>query len=82
VKLLSPAEVKAYTRDLVALLTETDIVKSKGFLRSFIDRIIIEGNKGTIYFKLPVPPEWKEKEEFSVTLIHFVTCSLRRRELI
>jgi hypothetical protein len=28
--------------------------------------VIINGTKGTIYFKLPVPPERKEKEEFSV----------------
>jgi hypothetical protein len=35
-------------------------------LRSFIDRVVVEGTKGKIYYNLPVPPEWKEQDEFSV----------------
>ena len=41
-KLVYPAEVISYTRDLVTLLIETDIIRSKGFLRAFVDRIIID----------------------------------------
>ena len=63
---LNPALVKTYTHDLLALLNETDIIKSKGFLRSFINRIVIEGSLGTIYYKLPVPFKWKEHDKFSV----------------
>jgi len=63
---LNPALVKSYAHDLFTLLTETDIVKSKVFLRSFIDRIVIEGTMGTIHYKLPVPYKWKEQDEFSV----------------
>ena len=52
--------------DLLSLLTETDVVISKGFLRSFIHRIVIEKMKGTIHYKLPVPHSWNEQDEFSV----------------
>jgi hypothetical protein len=63
---LNSETVKSCNRDLLSLLTETDIASSKRFLRSFISRIVIEETKGTIYYKLPVPPEWKEQDEFSV----------------
>jgi hypothetical protein len=63
---LNSKAVKIYTRDLLNLLTETDIVKGKGFLRSFIRRIFIQGPKGRVYYKLPVSPEWKEQDKLSV----------------
>jgi site-specific DNA recombinase len=62
---LSVAKVKGYVHDLMALLTETDIIRSKSFLRSFIDKIVIQGTGGKINYKLPVPPKWQEHIEFS-----------------
>jgi site-specific DNA recombinase len=56
---LSVAKVKDYVHDLMALLTETDIIRSKSFLRSFIENIVIHGTEGKIYYKLPVPPDGK-----------------------
>jgi hypothetical protein len=55
-------QVKSYARDLRSLLTETDIVKSKAFLRSFVEKMVICGTTGTIYYKLPVPARWQETE--------------------
>jgi DNA invertase Pin-like site-specific DNA recombinase len=56
-------QVKTYASDLRSLLTETDIARSKRFLRTFVEKIMIHGETGTIYYKLPVPSHWKETEE-------------------
>jgi hypothetical protein len=66
VKPLDAVRVKEYVHDLAALLTETDIIRSKSFLRSFIEKIVIYGSEGKIHYKLPVPSKWQEQEEFSV----------------
>jgi hypothetical protein len=50
----------------MALLTETDIIRSKSFLRSFIEKIVIHGTEGKIYYKLPVPPDGKRVESVGV----------------
>jgi site-specific DNA recombinase len=63
---LDAVRVKEYVHDLAALLMETDIIRSKSFLRSFIEKIVIHGGEGKIYYKLPVPSKWQEQEEFSV----------------
>ncbi len=54
---LDAARVKEYIHDLATLLMET---------RSFIEKIVIHGTDGKIYYKLPVPSKWQEQEEFSV----------------
>ena len=41
--------VKSYAGDIKSLLTEMDITKSKAFLRTFVEKIVIDGNKCTIY---------------------------------
>ena len=56
-------QVKSYCNDLRSLLSETDIAKSKAFLRSFVEKIVIEGSKCTIRYKLPVPATWQESED-------------------
>jgi site-specific DNA recombinase len=58
--------VKTYAADLRSLLTEGDITQSKAFLRSFIRKIVIDNDKATIYYKLPVPAQWPESEEVGV----------------
>ena len=63
-------QVKSYASDLRSLLTETDIARSKGFLRSFIEKIVIHGDTGTIYYKLPVPSHWKETEDVVLPTVH------------
>jgi site-specific DNA recombinase len=63
---LDASQIKNYVRDLGALLADTDVLKSKNFLRTFLEKIIINGTEGKIYYKLPVPSKWQEQEEFSV----------------
>jgi site-specific DNA recombinase len=58
--------VKSYAADLRSLLTEGDITQSKAFLRSFIQKIVVDGDKVTIHYKLPVPAQWPEYEEVGV----------------
>jgi site-specific DNA recombinase len=58
--------VKSHAADLRSLLTEWDITQSKAFLRSFIQKIVIDGDKATIHYKLPVPAKWPDSEEVGV----------------
>ena len=62
-------QVKSYASDLRSLLVETDIARSKGFLRSFVEKVVIHRDKGTIYYKLPVPTHWQEKEEVVLPIV-------------
>ena len=56
-------QVKSYASDLRSLLTETDIARSKGFLRTFIKKITVYEDRVTICYKLPVPCQWNETED-------------------
>jgi hypothetical protein len=56
-------QVKSYCSDLRSLMAETDIVKSKAFLRSFVENIVIDGSKCTVCYKLPVPVTWQGSED-------------------
>ena len=47
-----------------------DVAKSKAFLRSFVEKIVIHGNTGTIYYKLPVPAQWQEKKDVVLPIVH------------
>lgn len=64
-------QVKSYANDLRSLLTETDITRSKSFLRSFVQKIVIHGDTVTIYHKLPVPASWKETEDVVLPIVPF-----------
>ena len=44
--------VKSYTRDLKALIEESDIAERKSFLRSFIKRIEINRNEVVVHYHL------------------------------
>ncbi len=56
-------KIKSYCSDLRALLSETDIVKSKAFLRSFVEKVVIDVSKCTVQYKLPVPANWRTSED-------------------
>ena len=58
--------VKAYATELRSLLKSSNVAESKAFLRSFINKITIDGTKATISYRLPVPAPWKEVEEVGV----------------
>lgn len=52
-------------------MSESDIVQSKAFLRSFVEKIVIEGSKCTVYYKLPVPITWQKSEELVLPIEPF-----------
>jgi site-specific DNA recombinase len=58
--------VKAYAEDLKILLAESDFTQSKAFLRSFVKRIVISGDKAKIQYRLPMPPDGKKIQSVGV----------------
>ena len=43
-----------------------DEAESKSFLRSFIRRVEINKDEGVIQYKLPVPPNWSDRQSLAV----------------
>ena len=62
--------VKAYAQDLRSLLEDGDFIQSKAFLRSFVKKIIIDGDKAKIQYHLPMPPNGKRTQEVEVLPIN------------
>jgi site-specific DNA recombinase len=58
--------VKAYAQDLRSLLEEGDFTQSKTFLRSFVKKVIISGDKAKIQYRLPMPPNGKRTQSVEV----------------
>jgi site-specific DNA recombinase len=54
--------VKSYAEDLKSLLQESDFTQSKAFLRSFVKRIEIDGDKVVIKYNLPLPAGKKREK--------------------
>lgn len=63
---LDVEKVKVYAQDLYNLLGEVDFTQSKTFLRSFVKRITIDGDKAKIEYNLPMPPDGKKMESVGV----------------
>ncbi len=61
--------VKCYAQDLRNLIEEAELVERKTFLRSFIKRIVIDKDKVTLLYKLPMPKKETLKEETAVLSI-------------
>ena len=59
---LDMSAVKEYVADLKELLGEADNTERKAFLRSFVRRIVVDADKVTVEYKLPVPPENERKK--------------------
>ena len=58
--------IKSYAQDLPCLLEEADFIESKTFLRLFIKRIVIDGEKVVIHYNLPMPPIGRKKQSVGV----------------
>lgn len=58
--------VKGYAEDLRSLLTESEIGESKAFLRSFVKKIVIEGQNVSVSYHLPLPPNRQPLSAVSV----------------
>jgi len=64
-------QIRRYCADMRRLLSESDIVQSKAFLRSFVEKIVIDGNECTVYYKLPVLANWNKSEELVLPIEPF-----------
>ena len=60
------ALVKSYADDLRSLLEESELTECKAFLRSFIERIDVDGSEATIRYRLPLPQGGKTHDRISV----------------
>ncbi len=58
--------VKTYAQDLRNLLEEGDFTQSKTFLRSFVKKVTINGDKAKILYRLPMPPDGKRTQSVGV----------------
>jgi DNA invertase Pin-like site-specific DNA recombinase len=58
--------VKAYAQDLRSVLEEADFVQSKAFLRSFVKKIIVDGDTAKIQYHLPMPPDGERTQNIDV----------------
>ncbi len=54
--------IRNYVDDLKVLLEEADNAKCKTILRSFVRRIVVDTDRVTVEYKLPVPPENDRKQ--------------------
>ena len=61
--------VKSYARDLKTLLEEADVVRRKSFIKSFVKRIIVEGEHVKVEYGLPLPESEKVKSQGGVLTI-------------
>jgi hypothetical protein len=61
--------VRGYVKDLRNLLEESAFTERKAFLRSFVKKIVVDGNEVTVRYKLPLPPGVKPEERISVLTI-------------
>ena len=55
--------IKNYVADLKVLLEEADNAERKTFLRSFVKRIVVDNDRVTVEYKLPVPPANERKKD-------------------
>ncbi len=58
--------VKSYAQDLRSLLEEGNFTQSKSFLRSFVKKVIVNGDKAKIQYRLPMPPDGKKTQSVGV----------------
>jgi DNA invertase Pin-like site-specific DNA recombinase len=61
--------VKAYVENLSALLNRAHTRECKALLRSFIEKIIVNGNRITIEYRLPVPPYNNKRQNLVLPFI-------------
>ncbi len=58
--------IKSYAEDLRGLLEEVGHIEYKAFLRSFVKRIIIDGQTAVIQYNVLMPPDGKRKQKVGV----------------
>jgi site-specific DNA recombinase len=63
---LEEEKIKTYVSDLRQLLEESELIERKSFLKSFIKKIVVDNEHGTIYYRLPMGHDGKDIEETGV----------------
>ncbi len=58
--------IQGYVENLSSLLASSSIVEKRGFLKSFVNEIIVVDGMITINYRLPMPPENSEEENVAV----------------
>ena len=58
--------IQGYVENLSSLLASSSIVEKRGFLKSFVNEIIVVDGMITVNYTLPMPPENSEEEKLSV----------------
>jgi site-specific DNA recombinase len=66
VEQIEVSEVKAYARDIRAMLEEADFTKSKAFLRTFVERMDMDGTDVRVRYRLPLPPDGRFEDRVPV----------------
>ena len=62
--------IKDYVDDLKVLLGEADNAERKTFLRSFVKRIVVDSDRVTVEYKLPVPPASERKKDLVLPTVN------------
>jgi site-specific DNA recombinase len=57
IQLANSEVVREYVRDLKKLLEQSSIVEQKAFLKSFVERIEVDGASAKVIYTMPMPPE-------------------------
>jgi len=58
--------IQGYAENLSSLLASSSIVEKRGFLKSFVNEIVVVDGTVTINYTLPMPPENSKEEKLSV----------------
>ena len=58
--------IQGYVENLSSFLASSSIVEKRGFLKSFVNEIIVVDGMITINYRLPMPPENSEEETVAV----------------
>ena len=58
--------IQGYVENLSSLLASSSIVEKRGFLKSFVNEIIVVDGMVTINYTLPMPPDNSEEEKLSI----------------
>ncbi len=76
--------IQGYVDNLSSLLASSSIVEKRGFLKSFVNEIVVLDGMITINYTLPMPPENSDEEKLSV--LPFIrngsACGIRTRDLL
>ncbi|MFQ5875735.1 MAG: recombinase family protein, partial [Dehalococcoidia bacterium] len=86
VQLADPRVVRDYVNDLRDFLANSGIVERKAFLRSFVERVEVDGSQVTVVYTIPMLPDKPPTDTEAVGVLPFVrdgvpSCTIARTPL-